>query len=97
MVVFICGIFLVWITAPILYGTYRVYFKHQKLILVEGEVVKQSSAILAPGLYFSLTLNNDEKESYAYIFPTIYRFTAQKYTLVILPGTNAVLDIKQVQ
>ena len=85
---------LIYLTFPLLTGTYRLYIQQEPMEVVEDSVANQSTAVLAPGLYFGLTLSHNQNNNYAYYFPTIFRFGDSQFKFLILPGTQFVLSIE---
>ena len=95
VVALIAGIaWFIYFTYPILQSTYDVNFKGIPLTIVNGSVLKLSSAVLAPGLYLGIHLKESPDVNYTHLFPTIYNFGDARYKLTLLTGTNFVLDVQ---
>jgi len=90
--VLIAVAYLCYFTIPLWLGTYNVYIRHEPLTTVEDSVSNLSSAVLAPGIYFGVTLSANPSTSYTYLFPTVYRFGNSRYKFTILTGTDIILD-----
>ena len=89
-------VLLIYLTFPLLIGTYNLYIQQEPLEVIEDLVTSQSTAVLAPGLYLGLRLSQSQNDSYTYYFPTIFRFGDSKFKFMILPGTHFILDVEPI-
>lgn len=93
---FIFAVIWIWYMAvPALVGTYKVYVLNQPFTIVNDSVGNISSTVLAPGLYFGISLKSQTNNKYAYLFPTVFRFDDNKFKFTILPGTKFILNVER--
>jgi hypothetical protein len=96
IIVSLLGVWCIYsFSLPVWLGGFNAYILHQPFETLDASVSSVSSpAVLATGLYLSISLASNSSTNYIYWLPTIYEFGKSRYRIVVVPGTNLILDME---